>query len=454
LFDDNTSFSVKKCLFVLAEFATLSQLQKINMKKILAILLLIASFLVVVNGQQKLTVPVGGNSWIMTHSKTGNEKITETGWQNWSENETVFSTYIFLSKPGTLVLSASFNVPNGQSKINCTVENVTKSLTVSGTDKESNIGEWTIKKAGYVRIDLKGVNKTGAIFANVTNLLISGSAVDEKTAFVKNNQGNFFYWGRRGPSVHLNYDTSQFGEIEYFYNEISVPTGNDVVGSYFMANGFGEGYFGIQVNSETERRVLFSVWSPFQTDDPTKIPPDKKIIMLKKGKDVVTKEFGNEGSGGQSFLRYNWKAGKTYKFLLRGEPVRNNYTNYTAWFYADSQWRLIASFSRPATNTYLTRFHSFLENFIPETGNISRQAFYQNQWARTKNGEWKPITQAQFTYDNTAKQGYRLDYSGGAENGKFYLRNCGFFNDKTLYKSVFSHSANPLMPNINLSKLE
>ena len=201
---------------------------------------------------------------------------------------------------------------------------------------------------------------------------------------------------------------------------------------------------------------MFSVWSPFQTDDPSKIPADKKIILLKKGKDVVTREFGNEGSGGQSFLRYNWKAGETYKFLLKGEPVKNNYTNYTAWFYSptEQQWRLIASFSRPATNTYLTRLHSFLENFIPETGNITRQAYYQNQWVRTKGGEWKPITNAKFTYDNTAKQGYRLDYSGGAENGKFYLRNCGFFNEHTPYQSVFSRPANTLLPKIDMAKLE
>jgi hypothetical protein len=47
--------------------------------------------------------------------------------------------------------------------------------------------------------------------------------------------------------------------------EITVPVGQDPIGSYFMANGFGEGYFGFQVNSKTERRVLFSVWSPFRT---------------------------------------------------------------------------------------------------------------------------------------------------------------------------------------------
>jgi hypothetical protein len=425
------------------------------MKNIFASLLLITGLLISVSGQQKLSVPLGGNSWITTHSKAGNETINANGWQNWSEAETILSTYVYLSKPGQLVLSGVFNVPNGQSKIQCTIEKTAKKLMVIGSGRESKIGEWKIQKAGYVRIDIKGLSRVGAVFATIDNLLISGSAVDEKTAFVKNNEGNFFYWGRRGPSVHLNYDTSAIGnQIEYFYNEINVPAGNDVIGSYFMANGFAEGYFGIQVNSETERRVLFSVWSPFETDDPSKIPNDKKIILLKKGKDVVTGEFGNEGSGGQSFLRYSWKAGETYKFLLKGEPVKNNYTNYTAWFFAEGNWRLIASFSRPATNTYLARLHSFLENFMPETGNITRKAFYQDQWVRTKNGEWKPITKAKFTYDNTAKQGYRLDYRGGEESGKFYLQNCGFFSENTTYQSVFTRTAIASMPNIDLSKLE
>ena len=41
----------------------------------------------------------------------------------------------------------------------------------------------------------------------------------------------------------------RFQDIEWFYSELTVPEGNDVIGSYFMANGFSEGYFGIQVNS-------------------------------------------------------------------------------------------------------------------------------------------------------------------------------------------------------------
>jgi hypothetical protein len=198
------------------------------------------------------------------------------------------------------------------------------------------------------------------------------------------------------------------------------------------------------------------VWSPFSTDNPKDIPDDKKIVLLKKGKNVHAGEFGNEGSGGQSYLKYNWKAGETYKFLLKVKPVGNNFTTYTAYFYdiKSRLWFLIASFNRPATTTYLTRLHSFLENFEPETGFISRKALYHNQWVRTKAGIWKPIIHMQFTGDATANKGYRLDYGGGEENGKFYLRNCGFFNDNTMLKSRFTVPMPGKMPDIDFSKLK
>ncbi len=406
----------------------------------------------------KLHIPLGGNSFVTAKDAAGKERVTNEGWKNWQSKKAVFSTYIKINKPGNLKLSALLNVPQGESEISCAVNDVSKTITLAGAgDKEYEFGTWDISKPGYIKIDVQGISKTGDVFANIKELYISGSSVDSQTAYVKNNEGNYFYWGRRGPSVHLNYDISEAGkEIEWFYNEITVPVGEDPIGSYFMANGFGEGYFGIQVNSPTERRILFSVWSPFNTDDPKQIPDDKKIKMLKKGKDVHTGEFGNEGSGGQSYLKYNWKAGNTYKFLLRGQPTDDNHTIYTAYFFAPEQnkWMLVASFSRPATNTWLTRLHSFLENFDPATGHISRKAFYQNQWIRDENGNWKAISKVTFTGDATANKGYRLDYSGGEDNGRFFLRNCGFFNNNTVLKTKFEHTASATPPVINFSSLD
>lgn len=85
--------------------------------------------------------------------------------------------------------------------------------------------------------------------------------------------------------------------LKSLYNEVTVPEELDEIGNYFMANGFGGGYCGIQVNSEMERRILFSVWSPCSTDNPENIPEEQRIRMLAKGENVHVGEFGNEGSG-------------------------------------------------------------------------------------------------------------------------------------------------------------
>jgi hypothetical protein len=271
---------------------------------------------------------------------------------------------------------------------------------------------------------------------------------------VKDNNDNYFYWGRRGPSVHLKYNLPS-SDITDFYSEITVPEGNDVIGSYFMANGFAEGYFGIQVNSLTERRILFSVWSPYATDNPASIPQELKITLLKKSNNVHAGEFGNEGAGGQSYLVYPWKAGMTYKFLLRGQPQSDNSTIYTAYFFApeENKWMLIASFKRPVTNTYLKNLHSFLENFITETGDQTRMAIYSNQWVRDTDGVWTALTSAKFTADQTARKRFRLDYAGGIKENAFFLQNCGFFFPAITINSQFNINKPEKAPVIDFAEL-
>lgn len=397
----------------------------------------------------KIIVPVGGNTWT-----NNGGKVTNAGLIDWSSTSTKVNIYVNLSQNGTLNLSLNLN-PGGKNKLKVTIQGISKEVTVEGSEeKEFYVGKWDHVEPGYVLIELQGISKSGASFGTVSSIVISGTAINSETAFVKDNVDNYFYWGRRGPSVHLKY-TIPTSEITEFYSEITVPKGNDVIGSYFMANGFAEGYFGIQVNSSTERRILFSVWSPYKTDNPASIPTEYKITMLKKGNNVHAGEFGNEGAGGQSYLVYPWKAGVTYKFLLRGQPQSDNSTIYTAYFFApeENKWMLIASFKRPKTNTYLKNLHSFLENFIPETGDQTRMAIYGNQWVRDTKGEWTAISSAKFTADQTARKRFRLDYAGGVKGNGFYLKNCGFFFPGTIIDSQFNIEKPQAVPDIDFSIL-
>ncbi len=261
----------------------------------------------------KQTIPLGGNAWA-----TNGGAIKEQGLVNWNSGMTICRTYFNVAQKGSLKVSVLMNPMSSKSKISVSILGRSIEFVAEGdAEKEFFVGEWNIPQAGYISVEIKGITKTNTNFGTISSLGVSGTSVTSELTYVKNNEGSYFYWGRRGTSVHLRYPTDGLENVEWFYNEVTIPRGNDVIGSYFMANGFGEGYFGMQVNSETERRILFSVWSPFTTDNPAAIPQDQKILLLKKGDGVYTGEFGNEGSGGQSYLKYNWKAETPISFCCK-----------------------------------------------------------------------------------------------------------------------------------------
>jgi len=233
---------------------------------------------------------------------------------------------------------------------------------------------------------------------------------------------------------------------EYFYNEMTVPAGADKIGSYFMSNGFNGGYFGIQVNSPTERRVLFSIWD---ADN------GAKTTLVRKGPGVVDNGFGGEGTGGQSYLLYNWTAGTTYKFITRVRPDGTGGTDFSAWFYAPetNAWRFVATWKRPATTTWHAGTYSFLENFIDTNGHLERSVQFNNQWARNTSGAWTELTTARYTGDATAANAQRMDYAGGVQDGRFYLRNGGFFSDYVPINQTFARPATGQAPNVDVGAL-
>jgi hypothetical protein len=402
------------------------------------------------------SVPAAGNAF-RSAPAPGNGGFNAQGTIAWGDAEGVFSVYFHVDRPAVFDLALDARVPDGRSAIVARVGESALAASLAGTGFASHpLGRIEVRQAGYVRVDLQGTNRSGPVYAEIRDLVVSSDTDGVVVDFVKTNEGNMFYWGRRGPSVHLTYKVPQDAKLQYAYSEITVPQGHDPIGSFFMANGFGEGYFGIQVNGPQERRVLFSVWSPFQTDNPRDIPEDQRIVRLGSGPEVRVGEFGNEGSGGQSFLVYPWKAGVTYCFLTEVKPDGPASTVYTAWFGEKSSgdWRLIASFRRPKTSTYLRRFHSFLESFNPAYGHVGRRAHYGNVWVCDVAGHWQECTQARFSVDATGNGRHRLDFTGGADGDRFFLRNCGFFNETGRPGDEFTrHSSAGEKPNIDFAAL-
>lgn len=403
---------------------------------------------------------MAGNAFITSVDPCHTEVITDYGLGNWISPETVTAIYFYVSVPDEAHLALRIKVPFGKSSIKITLKETTNACSqeriveIEGSEyKIVDVGAFSLSKLGYVKLELQGVLKTGHYFADVSDVLIICSS---KIRCVAED----FYFGRRGPSIHLNYKLPCNKNFSYFYNEIIVPKGQDAIGAYFCAAGFYGGYFGIQVNSTTERRILFSIWSPYETDNPACVPDEYKVCLVKRGDNVYVGEFGNEGSGGQSYLRYNWKSDTKYKFLVNATPSKSshttcqNHTQFTAWFWIPEKdsWILIASFMRPTESVHLRNIYSFSENFIPETGHICRSARFGNQWIRDCNENWHEITAAEFTGDATSKRN-RKDFAGGVVEKDFFLKNCGFFDESVQLNQHFERCRNYTEPVIDFHTL-
>ncbi len=400
--------------------------------------------------QSESVITLSGNAYI-TSGSTASIDENNCAIRNWNDKETVISFYFRAQKSGNMNIALQ---AKGNSRIEVSLLGKKKKITLnSNTLSRVELGKFKVKTPGYIKMDIRGLKiNEGTDFGSIASVIVGGD-VSPVVCVAPNFSTHF---GRRGPSVHLGYVLPK-ETIEWFYNEIIVPEEGDIPSSYYMACGFGEGYFGMQNNSPHKRRVLFSVWSPYETDNAAEIPDSLRVTLVKKGEGVRVQDFGNEGSGGQSFMHYEWKAGERCRFLMGVRPDGKGSTVYTAYFFDNNQgkWRLVASFRRPKITTWYTNAHSFLENFNPVMGYINRKAYYGNQWARTTDGRWIPVTKARFTCDATGSQEMRLDYTGGVEGENFFLSMGGFFDEYTKSRTYFDRTGNTTeAPDIDFSTLE
>ena len=193
-------------------------------------------------------IPLGGNTFFTTKGDP-KDAIVKEGIQPWKSEKSTFKIYFKndIARKCDLYISL---LP-GEFPSTLKFTSGTQSYTSRISPGQTNpifIGQFSLS-AGYQSIALEGISKEADYFPSISELTLLTQAPGE-FSFVKDNIDNRFYWGRRGPSVHLTYTMPSEKKIKWFYNEVTIPVGLDPIGSYFMANGFAEGYFGFQVNSE------------------------------------------------------------------------------------------------------------------------------------------------------------------------------------------------------------
>jgi hypothetical protein len=225
---------------------------------------------------------------------------------------------------------------------------------------------------------------------------------------------------RAARSVHLHYPAP---DADAFYNEVTVE--RSVPGSYFMACGFRHGYFGIQELSGGRKVVLFSVWDASRGDDAEKVPLEQRVEVLHQDPAVEVKRFGGEGTGGQSFFKYDWKAGETCRFLVRAK-LSGQKTAYAAYFYLpkEKSWKHLVTFRTFTGGDRLNGLYSFIEDFRRDTKSAgeARRAAFGNGWVLA--GGWKPLLKARFTASSSEWEA-KETIDAGVEGAGFYLQTGG-----------------------------
>ncbi len=405
-------------------------------------------------GQQPVSIPAYTAYAIPAEESNeegeSNLFFEKEGLHNWADTKQQIQFYFNIRNTGKLNLSLLIKNDVAGNKLIASFAGKQFNLSVpqSKKFKQSAIGTVEIKEAGFYMLTLSVAAKKGKTIADIRSLELSGTATKGIHFNAKPR--------RNAASVHLLYPLDDSMKVISFYNEITVPKGADILHSYYMACGFARGYFGMQVNSPTERRIIFSVWDAGnEAVDRNKVSDDNKVQLMAKGEDIFADGFGNEGTGGHSHWVYNWNAGQTYKFLVTAAmDSASNTTSYAGYFFIPEkqQWKLIACFKAPKDGKPLRKLYSFVENFDGSNGQFFRKANLGNQWIRRENGDWAAITESKFSYDATGKAGDRIDYGGGTEDTTFYLWNGGFKNTGTKFGDLYNRTANNSKPLIDFYK--
>jgi len=390
-------------------------------------------------GHAALRVP-SATAYLDPNPDAGARVSSRSGITGWTDPAVKILWFGEFHSTGQVDAAIEFKVPPGvASKFRLTAGGKSSDATVTGESSPvtAHFGSFPITDAGYHRFTLESLNPRGA-FGDPQALLLDGPIATNAHFNLKPR--------RNAASVHLMYPAPKGTNVAAFYCEVTAV--DDPLYTYYMACGWHRGYFGMQVNSPTERRIIFSVWdSGNEAIDRARVGAENRVTLLGKGEGVSAGDFGNEGTGGHSHLVYPWRTGELQRFLVTAQPTNRTFTVYSGYYFHPDkkQWMLISSWRAPKDGSWMRGLYSFSENFGGSTGHLRRKALYGNQWICTDAGEWIELTTARFSHDGTGKED-RLDRWMGVENGRFFLCHGGFLPGYTRYQEPFARPPTGMPP--------
>lgn len=170
-------------------------------------------------------------------------------------------------------------------------------------------------------------------------------------------------------SVHLHWKTP--ADCNRF--DVSLNVEKSHPGSFFMAVGWSQGYFGIQDLGGDHHGLICSVWDGNDTD-PNLVQQAK---ALKCADGATVRRFGGEGCGLQCIMPF--KIRNNLRFSVCAEVLTAEWTRYSAWVFYDGGHRLrLVDYLSRMEGRLLNGLYSFVEDFRRDTESAhhSRRAVF------------------------------------------------------------------------------
>jgi len=178
---------------------------------------------------------------------------------------------------------------------------------------------------------------------------------------------------------HLWWNLEGQKEATCLYGEITVLATHP--GIYYCGANWhpGEpagGYCGIQHNSKSERRTIFSIWDTTKNLHPKVTEADLRTIFNR---------FGGEGEGAHTHMIWDWKVEQKFQFFAQKQPgAEPNMTDTRYYIFdpANKKWLHSATITSPiggkkSVTTFGGGLNSFLENFEGKDRNPAKLALYR-----------------------------------------------------------------------------
>ena len=197
------------------------------------------------------------------------------------------------------------------------------------------------------------------------------------------------------PAQHLWWNLEGQRGATCLYGEVTVLATSPAIyycGANWHPGEAAGGYCGIQHNSATEKRTIFSIWDTSPTLHPKVTEADPKTVYGR---------FGGEGEGGHTHMLWPWKVGETFQFFVQKLPGTEADTTDTRHYLYDrgaGQWLHSATITNPnggksSVATLGGGMNSFLENFLGRDREQPKVALYR-LWLGPSVDKLKCLTRA------------------------------------------------------------